>query len=143
MTLALYDEIWTDPSDGYTICVTRNPHSLETEGGGLPMGCSFHRGKLWTAVPGKGERRERSRMVPIEPLVRIHAEFPASLRERGFDSDSHYLLGRRRGGFPLRIGSRPAVEALLAELNAQWHEFRRMSDPEHRTEGLRAIRRVR
>lgn len=142
MTLASYEEIWTDPADGYTICVTRYPDSVETEGGGLLMGCSFHRGKLWTEVPGKGERRERSRMVHIGPLVRTHAEFPESLFERGFDSDSHYLLGRRRGGFPLRIGNRPSVEALLAELNTQWREFRRMSDSEHRTEGLRAIRRA-
>ena len=134
MTLALYQEIWTDPSDGYTICVTRYPDSLEIEGGGLLMGCSFHRGKLWTEVPGKGERRERSKMVHIGPLVRTHAEFPESLLERGFDSDSHYLLGSHSGGFPLRIGSRPAVGALLAELNAQWREFRRMSDPEYRIE---------
>ena len=134
MTLALFEEIWTDPSDGYTIYVTRYPDSLETEGGGLLMGCSFHRGKLWTEVPGKGERRERSRMVHIGPLVRTHAEFPESLLERGFGSDSYYLLGRRRGGFPLRIGSRAAVEALLAVLNTQWREFRRMSDPEYRIE---------
>ena len=134
MTLALYQEIWTDPSDGYTICVTRYPDSLETEGDGLLMGCGFHRGKLWTEVPGKGERRERSRMVHIGPLVRTHAEFPESLLERGFDSDSHYLLGCRCGGFLLRIGSRPAVETLLAELNTQWREFRRMSNPEYRIE---------
>ena len=143
MTLALYEEIWTDPSDDYTICVVRYPDSLETEEGGCLMGCSYHRGKLWTEGPGKGECRERSKMVHIGPMVKTHTEFPESLLDRGFDSDSHYLLGRRSVGFPLRIGSRPAVEALLAELNTQWREFRRMSDPEYRIEGLRDICRAR
>ena len=146
MTLALYEEIWTDPSDDYKICVVRYPDSLETDEGGCLMGCSYHRGKLWTEVPGKGERRERrerSRMVHIGPLIKTHTEFPESLLDLGFDSDSHYLLGRGSGGFPFRIGSRPAVETLLAELNTQWREFRRMSDPEYRIEGLRDIRRAR
>ncbi|MDD9999768.1 MAG: hypothetical protein OXQ89_18670 [Rhodospirillaceae bacterium] len=143
MTLARYEEIWTDPYDGYTICITRYPDSLDTEEGGYLMGCSYHIGKLWTEVPGKGERRKRSRMVHIGPLVKTHAEFPESWIDRGLGPDSYYLLGRRRGGFPLRIGSRPAVEELLAELNSQWREFRRMSDPEYLIEGLRDIRRAR
>ena len=143
MTLALYEEIWTDPSDDYKICVVRYPDSLETEEGGRLMGCSYHRGKLWTEFPGEGERRERSKMVHIGPLKKTHTEFPEWLLDLGFDSDSHYLLGRRSGGFPLRTGSRPAVDALLAELNTQWREFRRMSDPEYRIEGLRDIRRAR
>ena len=38
----------------------------------------------------------------IGPLVKTHTQFPAALVERGFGPDTHYLLGRRSGGFPLR-----------------------------------------
>ena len=143
MTVALVDEIWTDPSDGYTIRVVRFPYNVVPEGGGLLMGFSFHTGELWCEIPGQDDRDGRPKEVHIGPLVRTHTEFPAALLERGFGPDSHYLLGRRRGGFPLRAGSRPAVEALLAELKAEWRKHRRASNPEYRIEGLRAIRRAR
>ena len=64
-------------------------------------------------------------------------------RSRALGPDTHYLLGRKQGGFPLRMGSRPAVEALLAELKAEWQEYRRASNPEFRIKGLRAIHRAR
>ncbi len=143
MTVALEDEIWTDPSDGYTIRVVRFPYNVVPEGGGLLMGFSFHTGELWCEIPGQDDRDGRPKEVHIGPLVRTHTEFPAALLERGFGPDSHYLLGRRRGGFPLRAGSRPAVEAQLAELKAEWRKHRRASNPEYRINGLRAIRRAR
>ena len=143
MTVALEDDIWTDPSDGYTIRAVRFPYNVEPEGGGLLMGFSFHTGVLWCETPGQDNRGRRPEEIHIGPLVKTHTQFPAALLERGFGPDTHYLLGRRRGGFPLRVGSRPAVEALLAELRTQWHEYRRASDPEYRIEGLRAIRRAR
>jgi len=74
---------------------------------------------------------------------RFTEQFADSRRERGYGPHTHYLLGRRRGGYPLRIGSKAAVESLLAELKSQWREYRRASDPEFRIEGLRAIRRAR
>ena len=143
MTVALEDNIWTDPSDGYTIRVVRFPYNVEPDGGGCLMGFSFHTGVLWNEIPGQNNLRERPKEIHIGPLVKTHTQFPAALLERGFGPDTHYLLGRRRGGFPLRIGSRPAVEALLGELKTQWQEYRRASDPEYRIDGRRAIRRAR
>lgn len=142
MTVTQDDIIWTDPSDGYTIRVVRYPYSVEPEGGGLLMGFSFHTGVLWTEIPGRDNPDERPTEIHIGPLVKTHARFPAALHERGFGPDTHYLLGRRQGGLPLRLGSRPAVDALLAELKSQWREYRRASDPEYRIQGLRAIRRL-
>ena len=143
MTVAQEDIIWTDPSDGYTIRVVRYPYSVEPEGGGLLMGFSFHTGVLWTEFRGRDIRDEPPTQIHIGPLVEPHVRFPAALLERGYGPDTHYLLGRRHGGFPLRIASRPAVDALLAELKSQWREYRRASDPEYRIPGLRAIRRAR
>lgn len=51
--------------------------------------------------------------------------FNETLLELGYGPDTHYLLGRTQGGFPLRIGSRSAVEALLAELKKDWQRYRR------------------
>ena len=143
MTVALEDDIWTDPSDGYTIRVVRFPYNVEPEGGGLLMGFSSHTGVLWCETPGQDNRGRRPEEIHIGPLVKTHTQFPAALLERGFGPDTHYLLGRRRGGFPLRVGSQPAVEALLAVLKTEWQEYRRASNPEYRIEGLRAIRRAR
>ena len=143
MTVALEDNIWTDPSDGYTIRVVRFPYNVEPEGGGCLMGFSFHTGVLWNEIPGQDNLGEQPKEIHIGPLVSTHTLFPAALLERGFGPDTHYLLGRQHGGFPLRVGSRPAVEALLAELKTQWQEYRRASDPEYRIQGLRAIRRAR
>ena len=143
MTVALEDDIWTDPSDGYTIRVVRYPYSVDTEDGEHLMGFSFHTGALWCEIRGQDNRGKRSEEIHIGPLVRTHIQFPTALLDRGFGPDTHYLLGRWRGGFPLRVGSQPAVEALLAELKTQWHEYRRASNPEYRIEGLRAIRRAR
>ena len=64
MTLALYEEIWTDPSDDYKICVVRYPDSLETEEGGCLMRCSYHRGKLWTRFRARASAVNAPRMVP-------------------------------------------------------------------------------
>ena len=125
MTVTLVDEVWTDPSDGYTIRVVRFPYNVVPKGGGLLMGFSFHTGELWCEILGQDDRDGRPEKVHIGPLVRTHTQFPAALLERGFAPDTRYLLGRRRGGFPLRAGSRPAGEALLAELKAQWQEYRR------------------
>ena len=143
MTVALEDDIWTDPSDGYTIRVARFPYSVDTEDGEHLMGFSFHTGALWCEIPGQDNHGKRPKEIHIGPLVKTHTQFLAALLERGFGPDTHYLLGRRRGGFPLRVGSRPAVEALLAELKTEWQEYRRASNPEYRIEGLRAIRRAR
>ena len=127
MTVALEDKIWTDPSDGYTIRVVRFPYNVVPEGGGLLMGFSFHTGKLWCEIPGQDDHGGRLEEVHIAPLVKAHTQFPTALLERGFGPDTHYLLGRCRGGFPLRAGSRATVEALLAELKAEWWEYRRAS----------------
>ena len=143
MTVVQVDDIWSDPSDGYSIRVVRYPYSVEPEGGGLLMGFSFHTGVLWSEIPGQDNPVERPEEAHIVPLVKTHTQFTAEHLERGFRRDTHYLLGRRRRGFPLRVGSRPAVEGLLAELKTQWQEYRRASNPEFRIEGLRAIRRAR
>lgn len=143
MTVALEHEIWIDPSDGYTIRVSRVPYDVETEDGRYLMGFSFHTGKLWCETPGQDSGHKRRETAHIGPVVKTHTDFPAELLDRGFGPDTHYLLGRKQGGFPLRIGSRPAVEALLAELKADWQQYRRASDPEFRIKGLRAIRRAR
>ena len=124
-------------------CVVRYPYDIEPEDGGCIMGFSFHTGDLWCEIPGQDNHGKRPKEIHIGPLVKIHNQFPAALLERGFGPDTHYLLGRKHGGFPLRVGSRPAVEALLDELKAQWQEYRRASDPEYRLAGLRAIRRAR
>ena len=143
MTVAQEDNIWTDPSDGYTIRVVRFPYNVDTEDGGYQMGFSFHTGVLWCGIAGQDNRGKRPKEIHIGPLVKIHTQFTVALLERGFGPNTHYLLGRKHGGFPLRVGSRPAVEALLAELKTQWQEYRRASNPEYRLEGLRAIRRAR
>ena len=135
MTVARVDDIWTDPSDGYTIRVVRYPYDVEPEGGGLLMGFSFHTGVLWSEIPGQDKFDKRPEKVHIGPLVKIHIQFTGEHLERGFGPDTHYLLGRRRGGFPLRVSSRPAVEGLLAELKTQWQEYRRASN-----EGLSVLR---
>ena len=140
MTVAREDIIWTDPSDGYRVRVVRYPYNVEPEGGGLLMGYSAHTGVLWTEIPGRGDANERPTQVHIGPLVTTHIRFPAALLDGGFGPDTHYLLGRKEGGFPLRLGSRHAVDALLAELKSEWQEYRRASDPEYRIQGLRAIR---
>jgi hypothetical protein len=77
MTVVLEDEIWTDPSDGYTIRVVRFPYNAVPEGGGLLMEFSFHTGKLWCEIPGQDDRGTRADKVHIGPLVRTHTQFPA------------------------------------------------------------------
>lgn len=125
MTVVREDDIWTDPSDGYIVRVVRFPYDVETEDGGCVMGFSFHTGLLWCERPGQHYRGMRPRAVHIGPLVTTHDLFRETLLERGYGPDTHYLLGRKHGGFPLRIGSRSAVEALLAELKKHWQEYRR------------------
>ncbi len=143
MTVAIEDDLWTDPSDGYTIRVVRIPYNVDTADGGCLMGFSFHTGVLWCEIPGQDNRGKRPKEIHIGPLVKTHTQFPATLLANGFGPETHYLLGRKHGGFPLRVGSRPAVKTLLAELKTEWHEYRRAIDPEYRIEGLRAIRRAR
>ena len=142
MTVVHDEEIWTDPTDGYTIMAARYPDDLETEEEGCIMAFSFHTGELWYEMPGERIRGTRFRTAHIGPLVKTHTDFSSALLDRGFRPDTHYLLGRKQGGFPLRIGSRPAVEELLAELTAEWKKYRRASNPEFRIKGLRAIRRA-
>ena len=143
LTVAIEDDLWTDPSDGYTIRVVRIPYNVDTEDGGCLMGFSFHTGVLWCEIPGQDNRGKQPKEIHIGPLVKTHTQFPAALLAHGFGPETHYLLGRKHGGFPLRVGSRPAVKALLAELKTEWQEYRRAIDPEYRIEGLRAIRRAR
>ena len=143
MTVAQEDIIWTDPSDDYTVRVVRYPYTVHTEELGYLMGFSLHTGELWTEIPGRDNPDDRPAKIHIGPLVNTHTRFHASLLERGYGPDTHYLLGRKQGGFPLRLASRPYVDALLAELKSQWREYRRAIDPEYRIRGLRAIRRAR
>jgi len=89
------------------------------------MGFSFHTGRLWCERPSQAHRGERSREVYIGPIVTTHDVFRETLLERGYGPETHYLIGRKHGGFPLRLGSRPAVEALLAELKKDWQKYRR------------------
>ena len=125
MTLVHEDDIWIDPSDGYSVRVVRFPYSVEPEGGGCIMGFSFHTGRLWCERPGQDCRGKRSREVHIGPLVGTHDVFREMLLECGYGPGTHYLLGRKHGGLPLRLGSRPAVETLLAELKKDWQKYRR------------------
>ncbi len=125
MTIALEDNLWSDPSGGYIVRVVRFPYDFETEDGGCIMGFSFHTGLLWCEGSGRTYRGKRPTEVHIGPFVATHDLFSDTLLERGYGPATHYLLGRRQGGFPLRIGSRPAVEALLAELKREWQEYRR------------------
>ena len=121
----------------------RFPYNVDTEDGRYLMGFSSHTGVLWYEIPGQDNRGKRPQEIHIGPLVKTHTQFPAALLERGFGPDTHYLLGRKHGGFPLRVGSRPAVDALLAELKTEWQAYRRARNPEYRVKGLRAIRRAR
>ena len=143
MTVVHVEDIWTDPSDGYTVRAVRIPYDIETEEGGRLMAFSRHTGELWCETPGKEHSGEQPKRAHIGPLIKTHTEFSPALIERGYGPHTHYLLGHLRGGYPLRIGSKPAVESLLAELKTEWREYRRASDPEFRIEGLRAIRRAR
>ena len=104
---------------------------------------SWHSGELWCETPAQAHSGEQPIRTHIGPLIKTYTEIPPALVQRGYGPDTHYLLGRRHGGYPLRIGSKPAVESLLAELKTEWREYRRASDPEFRIEGLRAIRRAR
>ncbi|MDE0648933.1 MAG: hypothetical protein OXI12_01140 [Gammaproteobacteria bacterium] len=116
---------------------------IEPEEGGRPIAFGTHTGELWCDPPEREPSGEPATRAHIGPLIKTHTDFPPALIERGYGPHTHYLLGRRRGGYPLRIGSKPAVEDLLAELKTDWLEYRRASDPEFRIEGFRAIRRAR
>lgn len=125
MTVVHEEDIWTDPSDGYVVRASRFPYDVETEDGGLLMAFSSHTGELWCERPGQDCRGEQGESVHIGPFVKTHDPYNETLLERGYGPDTHYLLGRARGGFPLRSGSRSAVEALLAELKKDWQRYRR------------------
>ena len=125
MTIVHEEDIWTDPSDGYIVRVVRFPYDVETEDGGRLMAFSFYTGELWCERLGQDCRGEQRGAVHIGPLVTTHDSFNETLLERGYGPDTHYLVGRTQGGFPLRIGSRSAVEALLAELKKDWQDYRR------------------
>ena len=143
MNVPHVEDVWTDPADGYTVRVVRSPSEIRSDRDGRVLGMSWHTGELWCETPGQESSGERFRKVHIGPLVKIHTQFSPALLERGYGPHTHYLLGRRRGGLPLRIGSRQAVEDLLAILKSNWRESRRESNPEYRIEGLRAIRHAR
>ena len=125
MTVVHEEDIWSDPSDGYVVRVVRFPYDIETEEGDHVLAFSFHTGELWSERPGEGAPGEWPGPVHIGPLVTTHESFRETHLERGYGPETHYLLGRTRGGFPLRIGSRSAVESLLAELKGDWQRFRR------------------
>ena len=125
MTVVHEEDIWTDPSDGYVVRVVRFPYDVETADGGRILAFSFHTGELWCERPDQDDRGEEPGAVHIGPLVATHESFSETLLERGYGPDTHYLLGRTQGGLPLRIGSRSAVEALLADMKDQWRQFRR------------------
>ncbi len=143
MTVPHVEDVWIDPADEYTIRVVRSPSEIQSQDDGRPLGMSWHTGELWCETPGQEHSGEQPRRVHVGPLVKTHTQFPPALIERGYGPHTHYLLGRWRGGYPLRIGSKPAVESLLAELKSEWREYRSASDPEYRIKGLRAIRRAR
>ena len=143
VSVAIECELWTDPSGGYTVRASLFPCDVETGDGERLLGFSSHTGVLWCETGDHDIRRKRPGQVHIGPLVKTHTRFTAALLERGCGPDTHYLLGRRNGGFPLRAGSRPAVEALLDELNTGWQDYRRAYNPEYRIQALRAIRRAR
>ena len=109
MTVVHEEDIWTDPSDGYVVCVVRFPYDVEPEDGGLIMAFSSHTGELWCERPGQDRRGEQRGAVHIGPLVTTHDSFSETLLERGYGPEAHYLLGRTQGGFPLRIGGRSSV----------------------------------
>ena len=125
MTVVHDEDIWTDPSDGYIVRVVRFPYDVKTGDGGRIMAFSFHTGLLWCERPDQGDWGEQPGPVHIGPLVATQELFSETHLERGYGPDTHYLLGRTEGGLPLRIGSRSAVEALLAELKKDWQEYRR------------------
>ena len=79
MTVALEDDIWTDPSDGYTIRVVRFPYDVETVDGGRLMGFSFHTGALWCEIPGQDNHGRRPTEIHIGPLVKTHTQFHVAL----------------------------------------------------------------
>lgn len=143
MTVPHVEDIWNDPSDDYTVHVVRSPSEIHSEDDSRPLRMSWHTGELWCETPGETQSGVRSGRVHIGPLVKTHNQFPPALIDRGYGPNTHYLLGRQFGGYPLRIGSKPAVEALLAELQSEWREYRRATNPEYRIKGLRAIRRAR
>ena len=125
MTVVHEEDIWTDPSDGYAVRVVRFPYDVETEHGDHVLAFSFHTGELWCERPGEEDAGEWPGPVHIGPLVMTHDSFRETHLERGHGTETHYLLGRTQGGLPLRIGSRSAVEAVLAELKKDWRRYRR------------------
>ena len=143
MNVPHVEDVWSDPADGYIVRMVRSPSAIHSKNGERLPGMSWHTGELWCETPRWAQAGERPIKAHIGPSVKTHTQFPPALIERGYGPHTHYLLGRRRGGYPLRIGSKPAVEALLAELKSEWRELRRASNPEYRIEGLRAIRRAR
>ena len=153
MTVALEDDIWTDPSDGYTIRVARFPYSVDTEDGEHLMGFSFHTGALWCEIPGQDNHGKRPKEIQIGPLVKTHTQFFAALLERGFGPDTHYLLGRRRVALSRarvrhllrrlvtemrppgsQSGSARRVESVLHSL--QFREIGRKKNPVSRKKGI-------
>ena len=143
MNVPHVEDVWSDPADGYIVRMVRSPSAIHSKNGERLPGMSWHTGELWCETPRRAQAGERPIRAHIGPSVKTHTQFPPALIESGYGPYTHYLLGRRRGGYPLRIGSKPAVEALLAELKSEWREYRRASNPEYRIEGLRAIRRAR
>lgn len=143
MTVPRVEDVWIDPADGYSVRAVRSPSDIRSEHGERLPGMSWHTGDLWCETPRQAHSGERPIRVHIGPFVKTQAQFSPALIDRGYGPNTHYLLGRRRGGYPLRKGSKPAVEALLAKLKSEWREYRRASNPEYRIEGLRAIRRAR
>ena len=128
MTVIHDEDIWIDPSDAYRVRAVRFPYSVEPEGGGCIMAFSFHTGRLWCERLGQEHHGQRSREVYIGPLVVTHDVFAETLLECGYGPDTHYLLGRKHGGFPSSArqstsgrSSVGRIEEGLAEVPARYH----------------------
>ena len=125
-------DLWIDPTDGYTVRVRESlrgvgPSPEDRFYGHSPEAVIWG---LWCVIPGQDDPYGPTTVIGLHS--EIHDRIPPSLLEFGFSSETHFMLG----SFALRIGARPAVEALLAEIRTERHR----RDPEELILGLREIR---
>ena len=143
-------DLWTDPTDGYTV------RAVESVAGVGPSPDSRFYGHSPESVYWELWCEKPDRVGPTIILglcSKIHDRIPPGLLEFGFSSATHFMLQSFALGdvlthdcghgiaasFALRIGARPAVEALLAEIRADWSR----RDPEWLLPGLGEIRAAR
>ncbi len=141
-------DLWTDPTDGYTV---RALDLLAGVGPGQQFFGHSPESVYWELWCVKPDRVGPSIIVGLRS--EIHDRIPPGLLEFGYSSATHFMLQSfalgeawtydcRRGiaeSFALRIGARSAVEALLAEIRADWSR----KDPEGLIPGLGEIRAAR